>query len=298
MNDITIALIISLFRATCPKAKNSQEPPKADLANSLVMRLLDRAPEEANMIGARILVVERERPLAHLIQSNLEAAGYKASIDESIDALEICHRRNAPDLIILDAILSATKEPDLFAWLRACHGKTLLPIITLVENIECGLRRLHAGADDFLVKPFMIRELLARLGALLRRLRPNHNGKTIRVAGIKLDRRSRRVMHGKCEIHLSPIEFRLLELLMCSPGRVFSRTELVNSIWGPKADTKMQTVDVHIGRLRKALHAANSVDTVRTVRGAGYAIKGTVGSETLAGAMRRRTRAIETMQLN
>lgn len=262
------------------------------------MRLLDRAPEEANMIGARILVVERERPLAHLIQSNLEAAGYKASIDELIDALEICHRRNAPDLIILDAILSATKEPDLFAWLRACHGKTLLPIITLVENIECGLRRLHAGADDFLVKPFMICELLARLGALLRRLRPNHNGKTIRVAGIKLDRRSRRVMHGKCEIHLSPIEFRLLELLMCSPGRVFSRTELVNSIWGPKADTKMQTVDVHIGRLRKALHAANSVDTVRTVRGAGYAIKGTVGSETLAGAMRRRTRAIETMQLN
>jgi two-component system phosphate regulon response regulator PhoB len=206
---------------------------------------------------AWILIVEREQRLAHWIRQSLEAAGYRADVIESDSEVEIRLRMKTPDLAILDSTSPLSLD---------------LPIISLVTQIEDGLRRLDAGADDFVVKPFSMRELLARVRAVLRRSRPGLDSTTLQVADVELNREAHRVKRANREIYLRPTEYRLLELLMQSPGRVFSREQLLDNIWGPNAGVEVRTVDVHIGRLRKALQIGEDVDPVRTVRGAGYSL--------------------------
>jgi two-component system phosphate regulon response regulator PhoB len=157
--------------------------------------------------------------------------------------------------------------------LRARPETERLPIIMLTARGEEGerIRGLSVGADDYVVKPFSIPELMARVRAILRRARPELVSTLLRAGDIELDRETHRVRRSGREIHLGPTEFRLLEFLMQSPGRVFSREQLLDGVWGHDVYVDERTVDVHIGRLRKAVNTGSSVDPIRTVRGAGYA---------------------------
>jgi two-component system phosphate regulon response regulator PhoB len=147
-----------------------------------------------------------------------------------------------------------------------------IPIIMLTARGEEGdrIRGLATGADDYVVKPFSLPELMARVRAILRRSAPDRVAEVLRVADIELDRASHRVMRGIREVRVGPTEFRLLEFLMESPGRVLSRAQLLDGVWGRDAFVDERTVDVHIGRLRKALIRGKEKDPIRTVRGAGY----------------------------
>ena len=222
---------------------------------------------------ARILIVEDEEPLALLMRYNFEAAGYKVDAVGRGDDAETWLRENAPDLVVLDSMLPGLSGSDLCRKLRARSDKAQMPIITLVAHDEEGLGGLDTGADDFVVKPFSVSELLARVRALLRRVRPTHVATILRAADVELDRECHRVTRANREIQLGPTEFRLLEFLMQTPGPVFSREQLLEAVWGPNANVEVRTVDVHIGRLRKALKIGNRADPVRTVRGAGYAFR-------------------------
>jgi two-component system, OmpR family, phosphate regulon response regulator PhoB len=221
---------------------------------------------------ARILIVETEAPLARLMRRNLEGAGYQVdAVARDADA-DICLRESAPDLVVLDAPPPDTSGDDLCTRVRSYADKVPMPIIALVSHDADGLRGLDAGADDFIVKPLSAPHLLARVRALLRRARPTHAGPILRVADVELDRECHRATRANRDLHLGPTEFRLLEFLMRSPERVFSREELLAGIWG-QTNIDVRTIDVHIGRLRSALNIGNRPDPVRTVRGAGYAFK-------------------------
>lgn len=222
---------------------------------------------------ARILIVEDGEPLAQLMRVHLEAAGYKVDAVERNNDLETCLRESVPDLVVLDTRLRERSASDLCRQVRAYADTITMPIIALVARNEDGLRSLDAGADDFVAKPLPVFELLERVRALLRRAAPARTGAILRAADVELDRERHRVTHAKQDVHLRPTEFRLLEFLMRSPGRVFSRHQLLKGIWGPKANIDVRTVDVHIGRLRRALKMGNRMNPVTTVRGAGYAFR-------------------------
>jgi two-component system phosphate regulon response regulator PhoB len=222
---------------------------------------------------ARILIVEHEKPLALFLRRNLEAAGYKVDAVERHDDFETRLRESVLDLVVLDSLPRERTGSDLCRTVRAYADIVRMPIITLVARDEDGLRALDAGADDFVVKPLSVPELLARVRALLRRVAPTRATAILRAADVELDRECHRVTRAKRDLQLGPTEFRLLEYLMRSPGRVFSREHLLEGVWGPNANIDVRTVDVHIGRLRKALKIGNRTDLVRTVRGAGYSFK-------------------------
>ena len=222
---------------------------------------------------ARILIIENQEPLTLLIRNDFEAAGYKVDSAGRGDDVETWLGENATDIVVLDSALPGLAGSDLCRRLRARPDNLRPPIITLVAHCEEGLRGLHSAADDFLVKPFSVPHLLARVGALLRRARPDYAKPILRAADVELDHACRRVTRATREVRLGPTEFRLLEFLMRSPGRVFSRKELRDGIWGPTANIGVRTVDAHIGRLRSALSIGNRTDSVITVRGAGYAFR-------------------------
>jgi two-component system phosphate regulon response regulator PhoB len=224
-------------------------------------------------IGARILIVEDEAPLAELLRYNLEAAGYQVEILSRGDDADVRLREYVPDLAILDWMLPGTSGIELCRRLRARAQTKALPIIILTARGEESerVRGLATGADDYIVKPFSVPELLARVGALLRRAHPERVANTLTRGDIELDRAKRRVLRGARELKLGPTEFRLLEFLMQRPGHVFSREQLLDSVWGRDVYIDERTVDVHVGRLRGALNMHAETDPIRTVRGAGYA---------------------------
>ena len=156
----------------------------------------------------------------------------------------------------------------------------MLPIIMLTARGEEAerIRGLSVGADDYIVKPFSVPELMARVRSLLRRAKPERIANALLVGEIELDREMRRVRRGGREIHLGPTEYRLLEYLMEKPGRVFTRAQLLDAVWGMAAEIDERTVDVHIGRLRKAVTRGRERDPIRTVRGAGYSFDETFGA--------------------
>jgi phosphate regulon transcriptional regulatory protein PhoB len=223
-------------------------------------------------MGPRILIVEDEEPLTLLLRYNLEAEGYAVDAVARGDEAEVRLREQVPDLVLLDWMLPGLSGIELCRRMRARRETERLPVIMLTARGEEGerVRGLATGADDYVVKPFSVPELLARVRALLRRAKPGHVATVLTAGDIELDRETRRVRRSGRELHLGPTEFKLLEFLMQSPGRVFTREQLLDGVWGHDVYIDERTVDVHVGRLRKAINRARKPDPIRTVRGAGY----------------------------
>jgi two-component system phosphate regulon response regulator PhoB len=227
----------------------------------------------------RVLIVEDESALALLLAYNLEAEGYLVERCDRGDEAEVRLAENMPDLVILDWMLPGVSGIEICRRLRARDATRQLPVIMLTARGEEGerIRGLSVGADDYVVKPFSVPELMARVRALLRRAAPERIAGRLNAGDIELDRETRRVRRSGRDIHLGPTEFRLLEYLIEKPGRIFTRAQLLDSVWGMSAEIDERTVDVHVGRLRKALSRGRETDPIRTVRGAGYGFDETFG---------------------
>lgn len=225
-------------------------------------------------MAARILIVEDEEPLTLLLRYNLEAEGYEVDAAARGDEAQLRLQETAPDLVILDWMLPGLSGIELCRRLRARPETKQLPIIMLTARGEESerVRGLATGADDYIVKPFSVPELLARVAALLRRAAPERVASVLAYGDIELDREKRRVARSGRPIDLGPTEYRLLEFFLEHPGRVFSREQLLDGVWGRDIYIDERTVDVHIGRLRKLLNLGREQDPIRTVRGAGYAL--------------------------
>jgi len=225
-------------------------------------------------VTPHILVVEDEDALATLLHYNLEKEGYQVTAaGDGEEALTLVSEK-LPDLIVLDWMLPKVSGIEVCRRLRARTETRNVPIIMLTARGEESdrIRGLDTGADDYVIKPFSMSELSARMRAVLRRLRPGLAEDRIRIGDIVIDRVAHRVKRDGKELHLGPTEFRLLDYLMQHPGRVFSREQLLDAVWGSDVYVEARTVDVHIGRLRKALNGEGDVDPIRTVRSAGYSL--------------------------
>lgn len=248
----------------------------------MALDLSERTTRVAAPNGAtpRILVVEDEETLSLLLTYNLEAEGFLVESVERGDEADIRLMENPPDLVILDWMLPGVSGLEICRRMRARQATRGLPVIMLTARGEEGerVRGLSTGADDYIVKPFSVPELVARVRALLRRASPDRVASRLSAGDLELDRQNWRVHRGGRTVHLGPTEFRLLEYLMAKPGRVFSRSQLLDSVWGLSVEIDERTVDVHVGRLRKALAQGGEPDPIRTVRGAGYSFDETFGA--------------------
>ena len=223
---------------------------------------------------ANILIVEDEEALTLLLRYNLEAEGYAVDTAARGDEADLLLKERSPDLVILDWMLPGLSGIELCRRLRTRPETKRLPIIMLTARGEESerVRGLATGADDYIVKPFSVPELSARVRALLRRALPERIADILSFGELEVDREKKRVSRAGRAIDLGPTEYRLLEFLMERPGRVFSREQLLNGVWGSQIYIDERTVDVHVGRLRKALNRGHSTDPIRTVRGTGYAL--------------------------
>ncbi|MGB0496885.1 MAG: phosphate regulon transcriptional regulator PhoB [Rubricella sp.] len=223
---------------------------------------------------AKILVVEDDDSLAELLRYNLDKEGFALRVAPDGEEALMAVEEFAPDLVVLDWMLPHVSGIEICRQLRARGQTREIPIIMLTARgeEEDRVRGLEIGADDYLTKPFSMSELVARIRAVLRRLRPTIAGNVATFGDITLDRETCRVRRGSRDVHLGPTEFRLLDVLMQRPGRVFSREQLLDRVWGHDVYVEIRTVDVHVGRLRKALNRRGEKDPVRTVRSAGYAL--------------------------
>ncbi len=226
------------------------------------------------MAAPSVLVVEDEDALATLLQYNLEKEGYRVALaGDGEEALMQVEERQ-PDLVVLDWMLPKVSGVEVCRRLRSRAETRNLPVIMLTARGEESdrVRGLDTGADDYLTKPFSMAELAARMRAVLRRIRPGLAEDRVLRGDLVIDRVAHRVKRGEREVHLGPTEFRLLDHLMQHPGRVFSREQLLDAVWGSDVYVEVRTVDVHIGRLRKALNRDDEADPIRTVRSAGYSL--------------------------
>jgi two-component system phosphate regulon response regulator PhoB len=223
---------------------------------------------------AAILIVEDEEALTEVLRYNLEADGYEVATVARGDEADLLLKEKSPDLVILDWMLPGLSGIELCRRLRARPETKQLPIIMLTARGEESerVRGLATGADDYIVKPFSVPELSARVRALLRRALPERVADVLAFGDLEVDREKKRVSRAGRAIDLGPTEYRLLEFLMERPGRVFSREQLLDGVWGSEIYIDERTVDVHVGRLRKALNRGQDTDPIRTVRGAGYAL--------------------------
>lgn len=221
-----------------------------------------------------ILVMEDEDALATLLQYNLEKEGYRVVVAPDGDEGMLQIDERLPDLVLLDWMLPRLSGIEVCRRIRGKSETRNLPIIMLTARGEESdrIRGLDTGADDYLTKPFSMTELTARIRAVLRRIRPGLADDRINHGDILIDRVAHRVRRAGNEVHLGPTEFRLLDHLMQHPGRVFSREQLLDAVWGSDVYVEARTVDVHVGRLRKALNVEGTVNPIRTVRSAGYSL--------------------------
>jgi len=221
-----------------------------------------------------ILIVEDEAPLVALLRYNLERAGYE--VGEAVDGEEalVMIEERRPDLVLLDWMLPSVSGIEVCRRIRRSAPNRNLPVIMLTARGEepDRVRGLECGADDYVTKPFSTSELLARINAVLRRIRPALSEEVLSFADLRMDVSGHKVTRSGREVHLGPTEFRLLRHLLEHPGRVFSREQLLDAVWGPDVFVDARTVDVYIRRLRRALNATGNGDVIRTVRSAGYSL--------------------------
>ncbi|MBT8409908.1 MAG: phosphate regulon transcriptional regulator PhoB [Alphaproteobacteria bacterium] len=222
----------------------------------------------------RILVVEDEPAQREVLAYNLEAEGFQVSRASSGDEALLLFDEEAPDLVVLDWMLPGVSGIEICRRWKARAETRGVPIIMISARTEevDRVRGIETGADDYVVKPYSIVELMARVRGQLRRVRPSMAGARLEFEGVVLDTESHKVTRDGVEISLGPTEFRLLATLMEKPGRVLSREQLLDRVWGRDIYVDTRTVDVHVGRVRKALGGPSRLDLIRTVRGAGYAI--------------------------
>ena len=221
-----------------------------------------------------VLVVEDEPAQREVLAYNLEAEGFDVAKAESGDDALMLVDETPPDVIILDWMLPGVSGIEICRRLKSNAETRRIPVIMLTARSEEAdrVRGLETGADDYVIKPYSVIELMARVRTQLRRVRPASIGERLEFADILLDAETHRVTRGGEAIKLGPTEFRLLSTFMEKPGRVWSREQLLDRVWGRDIYVDTRTVDVHIGRLRKALCQHGGEDPVRTVRGAGYAL--------------------------
>ena len=221
-----------------------------------------------------VLVVDDDPAQRDLLSYNLEAAGYRVAAAADGEEALLLTAEQEPDLILLDWMLPRLSGIEVCRQLKARPDTRDAAVIMVSARSEEGdrVRGLDTGADDYIVKPYAISELLARVQANLRRLRPAGTGQVLEVQGIRLDPATHRVYRAGQEVHLGPTEFRLLAALMERPGKVWTRAALLDRVWGRDIHVDSRTVDVHIGRLRKVLRTHGGADPLRTVRGVGYAL--------------------------
>ena len=227
------------------------------------------------MINPVVLIVEDERPQLELLSYNIEKEGFEVlRAEEGEEALMIAEE-TPPDIVVLDWMLPDVSGIEVCRRLKARQQTRQIPIIMLTARGEEAdrVRGLDTGADDYVVKPYSVNELLARVRALIRRTRPGAAGEVLTQGDIALNTEQHRVERDGVAVHLGPTEYRLLYVLMERPGRVMSRDQLLDLVWGRDKDVDHRTVDVHVGRLRKALRMPGKPDPIRTVRGAGYALE-------------------------
>ena len=221
-----------------------------------------------------VLIVEDEAPLVTLLRYNLEREGF--AVAEACDGEEALLRvaEDKPDAVLLDLMLPLVSGLEVCRQLRRMPTTRSLPIIMLTARGEESdrVRGLDSGADDYVVKPFSPSELIARLRSVMRRSQPSLGEDVLRFADVAMDLVAHRVTRSGDPVHLGPTEFRLLRHFLQNPGRVFSREQLLDRVWGRELEIEARTVDVHIRRLRKALNADGRTDLLRTVRSVGYAL--------------------------
>ena len=221
-----------------------------------------------------VLVVEDEAPLMTLLRYNLERQGFR--VEEAADGQEALLRvaESKPDLVLLDWMLPSLSGIEVCRQLRRKPATRDLPIIMLTARTEDQdtVRALDTGADDYVTKPFAMEGLVARIRALLRRSGTVPSKGTLSFRDLVMDQDAHRVTRGGRPLHLGPTEYRLLEFFLTHPGRVFSREQLLDAVWGRDIHVEPRTVDVHIRRLRKAVNGPGEPDVIRTVRSAGYAL--------------------------
>ncbi len=226
------------------------------------------------MTISHIVVAEDDEPLGLMLRYNLQAEGYRVDVAARGDEAAALLLKEIPDLLILDWMMPGVSGIELCRRVRARPETARLPIMMLTARGEEDDRvhGLSTGADDYMVKPFSMSEFLARVRGLLRRARPAVLIDALTIDDLLLDRQEHRVFRKGQAVHVGPREYRLLEFLMTSPGRVFSRGQLLESVWGGAINLEERTVDVHIGRLRRSINAGQYPDLIRTVRGTGYSI--------------------------
>jgi len=237
------------------------------------------------MTKPAILVAEDEGALVTLLRYNLEREGYRVLEARDGEEALLVAAEEQPDLVILDWMLPQLSGIEVCRRLRGRQETLNVPIVMLTARGEESdrIRGLDTGADDYLTKPFSMTELLARLRAVLRRIRPSLAEDVVQVGDIEMDRAAHRVRRAGVEVHLGPTEYRLLDHLIQHPGRVFSREQLLDAVWGSDVYVEARTVDVHVGRLRKALNIEGAIDPIRPVRSAGYSLDApSVGATTAA----------------
>ena len=227
------------------------------------------------MTAPRLLLVEDDPALAELLEFRFKAEGYAVSVTADGDEALLLAQEEAPDLVLLDWMIEGTSGIEVCRRLRRMQSTAHVPILMLTARgaEEDRVRGLDTGADDYVTKPFSPRELIARVGAIMRRIRPALAGEVLTVGDLSLDAVAHKVTRGGQVLSLGPTEFRLLRFFMEHPGRVFSRGQLLDAVWGTESEIELRTVDVHIRRLRKGIEIAGAPDPVRTVRSAGYALE-------------------------
>jgi two-component system phosphate regulon response regulator PhoB len=225
-------------------------------------------------MGANIFIVEDEKPIIILLQYNLEKEGYKVNFSETGEEGIQSIKKNVPDLVILDWMLPDFSGIEVCKQIKKINKLKNIPVLMLTAKSEeeDKVRGFESGVDDYVTKPFSYKEILLRVKSLLKRTKPTLVEDISIFHDLKVDRITKRIFRGDKEIKVGPTEFRLLDFLIKSPKRVYSREQLLNNIWGNEINVEARTVDVHIRRLRKAINIEGLPELIRTVRSSGYSL--------------------------